>query len=269
MTKRIGIMSFSPTNTTKRICDAVACGMGVSDIEIFNVTLPKTRAAIIVKNVIDEKIDHLIVGAPVYSGKLPLQVLEVLKALHGNGKEATAIVVYGNRDYGIALYNMVELLSEKEFRIAAAGAFIGQHSYSDIVPVALGRPDVSDLENARQLGIKSLQVSKYLSLKDIPVQSDMHSKSKGYTALKPLHDEKLCIQCGKCAKKCPVGLLCSDTGRYLNLKAKQQCIGCMACVNACMQKAKVTKVNPIVKLIMKIILRRASRERKEPLILLA
>ncbi|MCK7505252.1 MAG: hypothetical protein MZV70_15020 [Desulfobacterales bacterium] len=76
-------------------------------------------------------------GAPVYSGKLPLQVLEVLQILHGNGKEATAIVVYGNRDYGIALHNMVELLSERGFRIAAAAAFIGQHSYSGIVPVAL------------------------------------------------------------------------------------------------------------------------------------
>ena len=52
-------------------------------------------------------------------------------------------------------------------------------------------------------------------------------------------------------------------------KAKKQCIGCMACVNACMQKAKVAKVNPIVKLVMKIILRQASRERKEPLILVA
>jgi hypothetical protein len=36
-----------------------------------------------------------------------------------------------------------------------------------------------------------------------------------------------------------------------------------------MQKAKVAKVNPIVKLVMKIILRQASRERKEPLILVA
>jgi len=36
--------------------------MGISDIEILDITLPKTRAAIIVKNVIDEKIDHLIVG---------------------------------------------------------------------------------------------------------------------------------------------------------------------------------------------------------------
>jgi len=200
--------------------------MGVNDMQIIDITPHTTRAAIIANiHTIAEKIDHLIVGSPVYSGKLPLQVIEVLKALHGNGKEATAIVVYGNRDYGIALYNMVELLSERGFRIAAAGAYIGQHSYSNIVPVALGRPDVSDLEKARHLGIKSVHVSKWLSLKDIPFHIDEASKSEKYIALKTVHIEKQCIRCGKCAEKCPVGLLSSDTGQYLNRTSKEQCIG--------------------------------------------
>ncbi|MCK7505251.1 MAG: hypothetical protein MZV70_15015 [Desulfobacterales bacterium] len=59
-----------------------------------------------------------------------------------------------------------------------------------------------------------------------------------------------------------------DTGRYLNPKAKERVrMGlCIACVKACTQKAKVVKVNPIVKLVMKKILGQASRERKEPLI---
>lgn len=269
MTKRIGIMHFSPTNTTKEICAAVALGMGAKELQVLDITLPEIRASIIANtNTVKDKIDHLIVGSPVYSGKLPLQVLECLRAMDGNGKESSAIVVYGNRGYGIALYSMVELLSKSGFSITAAGAFIGQHSYSDIVPVALGRPDELDIEKARQLGIKSLSASRCLSLKDVPIQNDMISKYDNYTALKPAHNEKQCIQCGKCAKKCPLGLLSSDTGRYLNREARKQCIGCMACVRTCPQKAKVAKVNPIVKLVMKIILRQASRERKEPLTIL-
>jgi ferredoxin len=164
---------------------------------------------------------------------------------------------------------MVELLSEHGFNVSAAGAFIGQHSYSDIIPVAMGRPDELDLEKAHHLGIRSLSTNMCLSPDDIPVQIDMVSKSEKYSAIKPFHIDLLCIQCGKCARKCPVGLLSSDTGHYLNRDAKRQCIGCMACSRICVQHAKVVKVNPIIKLVIKQILRKASRERKEPLVIVA
>jgi len=270
MPKRIGILCFSPTSTTKNVCTAVARGMGTRDFQVFDITLPKSRAAIINDSkTVFENIDHLIVGAPVYSGKLPLQVLECLRTMNGNGKGSSAIVVYGNRDYGIALHGMVALLSEHGFNVGAAGAFIGQHSYSDIIPVAIGRPDELDLEKAHHLGTRSLSANRSLRPDDIPVQMDMVSKSDKYSSIKPFLIDTKCIQCGKCAKKCPVGLLSSDTGQYLNREAKKQCIGCMACVNICMQKAKAVKVNPIVKWVIKQILRKASRERKEPLVIVA
>jgi ferredoxin len=270
MTKQIGILCFSPTSTTKKVCMAVAKGMDARDLQIFDITLPKIRASIISDSkAVIANIDYLIVGAPVYSGKLPLQVLECLGAIDGNGKGASAIVVYGNRDYGIALHCMMELLSKHGFNVGAAGAFIGQHSYSDIIPVAIGRPDESDLEKAQHLGIRSLSTNICLSPDDIPVQMDMASKSSKYSSINPFHVDARCIQCGKCAKKCPVGVLSSDTGKYLNQEAKKQCIGCMACARICMENAKVIKVNPIVKLIIKQILRKASRERKEPLIMVA
>jgi len=266
MTKRIGILNFSPTNTTKKICRAVALGMGAKDPQTLDMTFPDTRAEIIANpNTVTANIDHLIVGAPVHSGKLPLQVLECLNVINGIGKECSAIVVYGNRDYGIALYRMVEILSENGFGVTAAGAFTGQHSYSDIVPVAMGRPDESDIEKARKLGASSLGATEYLSLKDVPIQIDNISKSDKYSALKPASIAKLCVQCGKCAENCPIGLLSPDTGMYLTRAAKNQCIGCMACVNSCLKKARVVKANLIVKVVMNSILRQASRERKEPL----
>ncbi len=270
MTKQIGILCFSPTGTTKKVCTAVARGMGANDFQGFDITLPKIRASIINNsNNVFENIDHLIVGAPVYSGKLPLQVLECLRVIDGKGKGASALVVYGNRDYGIALRCMVELLSEHGFNVGAAGAFIGQHSYSDIIPVAIGRPDELDMDKAHHLGIRSMSTNICLSPEDIPVQIDMVSKSNKYSSIKPFHIDALCIKCGKCAKKCPIGLLSSDTGKYLNREAKKQCIGCMACSRICMQHAKVAKVNPIVKLVLKQILGKASRERKEPLVIVA
>ncbi|MBW2674641.1 MAG: 4Fe-4S binding protein [Deltaproteobacteria bacterium] len=91
------------------------------------------------------------------------------------------------------------------------------------------------------------------------------SKSDKYSALKPAYIAKLCVQCGKCAENCPIGLLSPDTGMYLSEAAKNQCIGCMACVSSCMQKARVAEANPIVRMVMKKKFRQASRERKEPL----
>ena len=266
MTENVGIMCFSPTNTTRTICNAVALGMGSENPILLDMTLPDTCANIIANlSTATKDIDHLIVGAPVYAGKLPLQTIDYLINFRGTGKQCTAIVVYGNRDYGIALYNMVEMLSQNGFTVVAAGAFIGQHSYSDIVPVAVGRPDESDIDKARKFGATILSASKQLSLKDVPVQLDKASKSDKYPSLKPSYNEKQCVKCGKCAKACPVGLLLSETGRYISHAAKKQCIGCMACVRSCKQKARVAKTNPIVKMVMNSILRQASKERKEPI----
>jgi ferredoxin len=265
MAKRIGILYFSPTNATKRICHAIALGMGEKDPQALNMTLPDVRASIAADpNMATANIDHLIIGAPVYFGKLPVPFIECLWFICGNGKECSAIVLYGNRDYGIALYQMVEILSNNDFGVISAGAFIGQHSYSDVIPVAIGRPDKSDIEKASNFGLTSLSTSKYLSLKDIPMQTDIISKSNVYMPLKPLFISKLCVQCGICAEHCPVGVLSSETGMYLSREAKKQCLGCMACVFNCVNKARVAKPNVILKLAMKIILKRASIDRQEP-----
>ena len=222
MTKRIGVLYFSPTNTTKKICMAVALGMGAKNPQILDMTLPYSRVKIIANpNAVTTNIDHLIIGSPVHSGKLPLQVLECLRSIRGNGTKSTAIVVYGNRDYGIALYSMVQLLFKKGFSVITAGIFIGQHSYSDIVPIALGRPDESDIKKTQTLGIQSLRATTKLKLKDISIQVDNISKSDKYTAIKPVYNAKLCVQCGVCARNCPVGILSPDTGRYLNQGAKK------------------------------------------------
>lgn len=268
MAKNIGITCFSPTGTTRRICNAVALGMGSEEPTVLDMTLPNNRAAIIANSsTAMDGIDHLIVGAPVYVGKLPLQAQECLRTLRGNGKECTAIVVYGNRDYGTALHKMVEILLENGFTVVAAGMFIGQHSVSDLIPVAVGRPDKSDIEKAIEFGVKVLGASKHLSIKDVPVQIDMLSKSNSYWALKPSYYEEQCVPCGKCAEVCPLGLPSADTGKYLSKAAEKQCLGCMACVKSCTPRARATKANPIVKMVLKRILRQAARERKEPFII--
>ena len=270
MQKRIGILYFSPTGTTKRICQSISLGIGVENPNIIDVTYPDTRTDVISN---PEKYlnntDHLIVGAPVYVGKLPIQVIECLKAIDGKGKNCTSVVVYGNRDYGIALRSMVKLLSGNGFNVIAAGAFIGQHSYKDIIPVAMGRPDSLDLDLAIKFGEKISGATKPLEINSIPVQLDMFSRSKSYFPLKPVYYENECNHCGDCAKTCPTGIISADTGGYINKKATEDCIGCMACVNSCEYNARINDANLIMKLFIKRVLKKASQMRTEPLTVFA
>ena len=240
--------------------------MGESKPQILNMTSLETRKNILTDSaVVTDNVDHLIVGAPVHSGKIPVQVIECLKQLNGNGKECSAIVVYGNRDYGIALHAMVKLLSEAGFKIASAAAFIGQHTYSDIVPVAVGRPDRSDMKVAQLFGFMSLNVTEVLNLDDIPIQLDKYSKSNRYTSLKPNYNKNLCKQCGRCSALCPLSLIAPDNGSYLHPSSKKRCIGCMACVKGCKQSARELKVNPLVKIVMNRLLKQAAVRWQEPI----
>jgi Pyruvate/2-oxoacid:ferredoxin oxidoreductase delta subunit len=266
ITKRIGVLYFSPTNTTKKICKAIAFGMGAKDPVDLNITIPDFRAKLTSNpNGILDNIDHLIIGAPVYSGKLPIQVIECLKSINGNGKICTAVVVYGNRDYGIALYQMVKILSNNHFYVLAAGTFIGQHSYSEIIPVAIGRPDKTDLEKAYNFGSESMNTFRYLSLEDIPVQRDMFSKSENYNPIQPVFKSEKCIHCRICSKRCPMNIISPETGNWLNQEAMKKCIGCMACVSNCKDKARFVRANLGMRLILKYILKKAAVQRQEPL----
>lgn len=266
-TKNIGVMYFSPTNTTAKICKAIASGMGKDVPEDFNITYPDFRAKLISNpKTMLENIDHLIVGAPVYAGKLPVQVIECMNALVGEGKICTIIVSYGNREFGKALRNMAEILIKKGFKVSAAGAFIGQHSYKDIIPIAIGRPDKKDLEQAFNFGKKCTINLKHLSIEEIPEQIDWISKSKNYfKSVSVKYISENCTHCGICAKHCPIGIISDETGNYKSIKSKADCIACVACVFECKFEARILGVSFINKLILRTHLKKASLQRLEPL----
>jgi ferredoxin len=265
---KTGVLYFSPTSTTRKICQAIARGIGDNHSKDLNITLPSQREFLNSNSVsLLADIDYLVIGAPVYTGKLPLQAIEVLKALPEKEMRCTIAVVYGNRDYGVALRHMAELLTDKGYQVVGAGAFIGQHSYSDVIPVAMGRPDKSDLEIAVRFGEQCLQMFHPLQPEDIPVQLDMFSKSEKYTPLKPVFYPDRCTECGECAETCPTGIISVETGGYIHDKADDDCIGCMACVNSCENEARLAKPGWIMKQMIRYILRKAATERLEPITL--
>lgn len=268
--KRIGILYFSPTNTTAKICKAIASGMGEKHPAEINLTYPEAREKFISNpGTATKDIDHLIVGAPVYAGKLPQQVLDCLPLLTGAGKECTLIVVYGNRDYGIALRHMGNILFGKNFKIIAAGAFIGQHSYSRYIPIAVGRPDENDLQLAFSFGRLCKNSSNLLDLNKIPEQWDWISRSKSYFyPAKTKFIAQNCTQCGICAAFCPIGIISSVNGDFIDKQSIETCTGCMACVVHCKNDARVLKASILNKFILKTHLKTASQTRLEPLMII-
>ena len=269
MNATTGLLYFSPSGTTKHVCQQIANGFDNRN-EIIDLDITSFGNRSTVAGTIDAALgncNHVVIGAPVYMGKLPLLVKEFLVSLDGKGTSCSAVVVYGNRDYGVALKNMVEILSERNFSVIGAGAFIGRHSYADIVPMAIGRPDTSDDEKADEFGGQLSKTTTPIRIGDIPFTIDKFSKSDSYSSMPPVYSKKRCTQCGKCAKVCPVGIL-ADNGTFRSNDLKKKCIGCTACVTICNDGGRSLPANGIIKLLMGIMMKKAIRYRMEPVTVL-
>ena len=239
---KLTLMYFSPTHTTKKTVSAVGkiffekmlCETRVADL---------TSLAARMREYSFDAEDVLILGVPVYGGRIPPLLHSFLSGVKGNGAKAVILTVYGNRDYDDALLELNDLMTQQNFVVCAAGAFIGQHSYSE--KVGAGRPDVEDLLAAATFGLAAYE--KVVSGK--PVAKKIRGKRpyKEYASsmlkprLAPCEDTEKCIRCGKCIEVCPVCNLDAerhDSGR---------CIGCAACVRFCPVGARILKDENIMK----------------------
>lgn len=234
--KCIHLIYFSPTHTSAKIAYAIAEGMetvSLSESDITHEALPET---VITEN------ELTIVAVPVYGGRAAETAVERLRSFHAEQSPVIPIVVYGNRDYEDALKELTDLLTQQGFIPVAAGAFVGEHSYSrKDMPIAAGRPDESDLDIASLLGRKVQQaLTEIKSLDDwheLVVKGNFPYKVKGpSTPQAPVTDEDLCTQCEYCIDVCPVGAISIVDDRMFSDPAL--CIKCCACVKDCPEGAR-------------------------------
>lgn len=217
---------FSPTHSSRTIARTIAGAMaGRLSVPVVerDLTLPSGRESPLE---LREK-DALVLGYPVYGGRLPLPLARCLSRLTANGAPAVLAAVYGNRAYEDALLEGADLLSENGFLPLAAGAFVAEHSYT--ARVGAGRPGKEDLDLAGRFGTAC--ADKLLSgdrrEPSLPGNRPYKERRAG-SPLAPLTGAA-CTRCGACAAVCPMGVIHPDDPAQTD----SGCLGCMACVKTC------------------------------------
>jgi flavodoxin len=161
--KQVKLIYFSPTETTQKVLESIAMGINVEDVEHINLTLPEVAQ----QTIPPFSNELVIIGAPVYGGRLPVDAINRFKQIKASKTLAILIVVYGNREFEdallelknlaieFALLELKNLAIELGFIPVAGGAFIGEHSFATKdVPIANGRPDSLDVQKAMDFGAK-------------------------------------------------------------------------------------------------------------------
>lgn len=145
MNKQLNILYFSATCGTAKVVKAVAAGM--KDIyEEYDITSPISRKESITFN----SNDLVIIGVPVYAGRVPQFLIDYFCKVKGNHTPAVFVTVYGNCNYDDALLELKNTLERNGFVGISAGAFIAEHSNTS--KVGTNRPDAKDLKIAKEFG---------------------------------------------------------------------------------------------------------------------
>ena len=245
--KTVWAVYFSATGTTQKVVTTLAQSVSQSlnaDYREFSFNAPDVRRA----ELSFTPQDLVVLGVPVYAGRVPNLILPYIRdMIRGGGALAVPVVLYGNRNFDDGLIELRNVMRDNGFSPIAAGAFVGEHSFSRIL--GAGRPDADDMALVQQLADGT--ADKVKDLTEAPAQAvevegcdpirpyytprDRHGEPiKDFLKAKPVTDPDKCVKCGLCARLCPMGSI--DPDDVSNVVGK--CIKCCACVKKCPRGAK-------------------------------
>lgn len=263
------LVCFSPTGTTKAIIQEIARGINHSNMELLDITRPDARKQSLQTS--DEEL--LIIGVPVYMGRVPALVMEWLHAMNAHNTPTVCVVVYGNRAYEDALMELKDILAQRGCKPIAGTACIGKHSFShDEIPTAKDRPDASDLHDAESFGRKiqeklntipsADQISEVTIPGCYPYRGEPchpYRRDSIFWNVDFIAVSDACVQCGICAEGCPVGAIDSENSRAIDTET---CITCCACIKHCPKHARTIKPGLVRDAALRV--STLYKERKEP-----
>lgn len=232
----VELVWFSPTGGTRRIVEWIGRALqkatpdGKPAIAHDLLNRPPDRDHLLPSDSL------LVVGMPVYGGRIPPYCLPVLRRFKGRHSPALAVAVYGNRDYDDALLELKNALGGSGFIVTGAAAFIARHS---VFPqVAAARPDAGDeglaVEFARRCTERLAHLDTLARNTAVAVKGHTPYKELKPGGPRPSVDHGQCIQCGACVEICPVNALAmSGPADAAVVRDMDLCMGCAACIHVC------------------------------------
>lgn len=220
---KITIVYFSATYTTQRIVRHIAGQFGTDDIREYDITnqLPAE----------DISVGHselLIIGAPVYSGRIPMKAREAFMRLKGDHTAAVLVAVYGNREYEDALVEMRDIVENSGFWVVSAAAFVAQHSIFS--HVASGRPDERDMRRVAEYGLQLSRLfdqTNDLNTLFLEIKGNRPYREVGTSHIVPILVDEECNGCGTCVELCPFTAINPEDPFVTNYERCQTCGRCI------------------------------------------
>ncbi len=228
---RVCLVYFSPTGTTKKVVKEIASYFNVPVVK-FDLTSHRMKE----EEQVFHTTDFVIVGTPVYAGRVPKPMVERLHNMQGHRTPMALIATYGNREYEDALLELKDIAQENGFKAIGAAAVVAEHS---LVPsIASNRPDEQDKKILKQFATSLQQriseIQQVMKEKDLFVKGNQPYRKYGYIAMTP-KTTKACNGCMTCYRACPTEAIVLREKAVTN---KNRCIGCMRCVRICPREAR-------------------------------
>ncbi len=224
---------FSPTGNTAKVVNAIGRKIAGDYYKEIEMAVPGNRGS--ARNFSSNEL--VIVGVPVYRGRVPEVMAEEIKRWKGDNTPAVILVTYGNRVVEDALLELKDLLTDQGFVPFGAGMFSGQHSFNK--QIAYNRPDKKDLLYAEKFADEIVERLAELDLNRIGL---VVAGERPYKQVPPMSQmpflpvtDMRCIYCMICANYCPMEAISFSNPKAIDA---EKCIRCTKCIKVCPVQSK-------------------------------